>query len=177
MTNDNYSAFPLWKLAAERGDATAKYNLGLCYHNGWGAPKDDNQALYWWRQAGAEGNEDARHNAQILERELSGGNNYSSNSDQSTSSKRSGGCYIATAVYGSYDCPQVWTLRRYRDMSLAKNFYGRAFIKIYYALSPTAIKLFGKTKWFQHFWKKKLDRMVYKLNRLGFEDTPYNDTK
>lgn len=86
-------------------------------------------------------------------------------------------CYIATAVYGSYDCPQVWTLRRYRDMSLAKNFYGRAFIKIYYALSPTAIKLFGKTKWFQHFWKKKLDRMVYKLNRLGFEDTPYNDTK
>ena len=69
-------------------------------------------------------------------------------------------------------------------MSLAKNFYGRAFIKIYYALSPTAIKLFGKTKWFQHFWKKKLDRMVYKLdrmvyklNRLGFEDTPYNDMK
>ena len=45
-------------------------------------------------------------------------------------------------------------------MSLAKNFYGRAFIKIYYALSPTAIKLFGKTKWFQHFWKKKLDRMA-----------------
>lgn len=21
------------------------------------------------------------------------------------------GCYIATCVYGSYDCPQVWTLR------------------------------------------------------------------
>ena len=25
------------------------------------------------------------------------------------------GCYIATCVYGSYDCPQVWILRRYRD--------------------------------------------------------------
>ncbi len=24
---------------------------------------------------------------------------------------RSGGCYVATTVYGSYDCPQVWTLR------------------------------------------------------------------
>src|SRR5699024_12626084 len=23
----------------------------------------------------------------------------------------SGGCYVATAVYGSYDCPEVWTLR------------------------------------------------------------------
>ena len=25
------------------------------------------------------------------------------------------GCYIATCVYGSYDCPQVQTLRRFRD--------------------------------------------------------------
>ena len=25
-----------------------------------------------------------------------------------------GACYIATAVYGSYDCPQVWVLRRFR---------------------------------------------------------------
>ena len=28
------------------------------------------------------------------------------------------GCYVATAVYGSYDCPEVWTLRRYRDDTL-----------------------------------------------------------
>ncbi|NLX93020.1 MAG: hypothetical protein GXZ02_03995, partial [Clostridiales bacterium] len=39
-----------------------------------------------------------------------------------------GGCYVATAVYGSYDCPQVWTLRRYRDYTLAETWYGRAFI-------------------------------------------------
>ena len=41
------------------------------------------------------------------------------------------GCYVATAVYGSYDCPEVWTLRRYRDNTLAKSWYGRIFIKIY----------------------------------------------
>ena len=28
------------------------------------------------------------------------------------SNSNSGGCYVATAVYGSYDCPEVWTLRR-----------------------------------------------------------------
>lgn len=28
--NDNYKAFPLWKLSAERGNTTSKYNLGLC---------------------------------------------------------------------------------------------------------------------------------------------------
>ena len=43
----------------------------------------------------------------------------------------SGGCYIATAVYGSYDCPQVWTLRRFRDFKLAKSLGGRIFIKLY----------------------------------------------
>ena len=92
-----------------------------------------------------------------------------------TIEKKSGGCYIATCVYGSYDCPEVWTLRRYRDYSLASNFFGRTFIKIYYAISPTLVKLFGQTKWFKKMWKKKLDRMVTKLQDKGFENTPYND--
>lgn len=28
------------------------------------------------------------------------------------------GCYVATAVYGNYECPQVWVLRRWRDTTL-----------------------------------------------------------
>lgn len=85
------------------------------------------------------------------------------------------GCYVATCVYGSYDCPQVWTLRRYRDNTLDKTPFGKAFIKIYYAVSPKIIKLFGETSWFKSFWKKRLDKMVYKLNGKGIENTPYND--
>ena len=85
------------------------------------------------------------------------------------------GCYVATAVYGSYDCPQVWTLRRYRDYTLAETWYGRAFIHTYYAISPTIVKLFGDTKWFKHMWRGKLDRMVARLNESGVENTPYED--
>ncbi|MFR6096121.1 MAG: CFI-box-CTERM domain-containing protein [Dysosmobacter welbionis] len=59
------------------------------------------------------------------------------------------GCYIATAVYGSYDCPQVWTLRRFRDHTLAASWYGRTFLHAYYAVSPTLVKWFGRTAWFQ----------------------------
>ena len=66
-----------------------------------------------------------------------------------------GGCYVATAVYGSYDCPQVWTLRRYRDCTLSKTWYGRAFIGIYYAVSPTLVKWFGHTDGFKKMWKRK----------------------
>lgn len=87
------------------------------------------------------------------------------------------GCYVATAVYGSYDCPQVWTLRRFRDYTLAETWYGRAFIRTYYAISPTFVKWFGHTEWFKKMWKGKLDRMVAKLKAEGFEDTPYEDGK
>lgn len=92
-----------------------------------------------------------------------------------TSSSGSGGCYVATAVYGSYDCPQVWTLRRFRDYTLAETWYGRAFIRTYYVISPTLVKWFGHTDWFKKMWKGKLDRMVANLNAEGVEDTPYKD--
>lgn len=91
------------------------------------------------------------------------------------SSASSGGCYVATAVYGSYDCPQVWTLRRFRDYTLAETWYGRAFIRTYYAISPTLVKWFGHTEWFKNMWKGKLDRMVANLNANGVENTPYED--
>lgn len=87
------------------------------------------------------------------------------------------GCYVATAVYGSYDCPEVWTLRRYRDYDLAETWHGRAFIHTYYAVSPTLVKWFGHTKWFKNMWKGKLDRMVKNLQAKGYEDTPYEDRK
>ena len=73
---------------------------------------------------------------------------------------KSGACYVATAVYGSYDCPQVWTLRRYRDDTLSKTWYGRAFIRTYYSISPKLVKWFGNKRWFNRFLKPKLDRMV-----------------
>lgn len=87
----------------------------------------------------------------------------------------SSGCYVATAVYGSYDCPEVWTLRRFRDFTLDETWYGRLFIKFYYATSPTFVKYYGNDKAFKAFGKRLLDKMVAKLNRRGFDNTPYKD--
>lgn len=89
--------------------------------------------------------------------------------------QKSGGCYVATAVYGSYDCPQVWTLRRFRDNTLAETWYGRAFIRAYYAVSPALVRWFGETRWFQTLWRGPLDRLVARLRSEGVEDTPYQD--
>lgn len=89
--------------------------------------------------------------------------------------KKTDGCYVATCVYGSYDCPEVWTLRRFRDDILKKHYLGRLFIKFYYAVSPKAVSLFGKYNWFHKIFKTPLDKLVKKLHENGVENTPYND--
>lgn len=45
-------------------------------------------------------------------------------------------CFVATAVYGSYDCPEVMKLRTFRDNRLRKYALGRAFIAVYYRYGP-----------------------------------------
>lgn len=88
---------------------------------------------------------------------------------------RKNGCYVATCVYGSYDCPQVWTLRRFRDRFMKKKMLGRAFIRVYYAVSPIIVKLFGSFGWFNGLFRALLDRLVRKLNDGGIEPAPYTD--
>ena len=93
---------------------------------------------------------------------------YSSNSS-------SGWCYVATCVYGSYDCPEVWTLRRFRDDVMKKSIFGKMFIRIYYSTSPILVAWFGRTKWFNKFFKFILDPFVRVLQNNGIARTPYDD--
>ena len=88
---------------------------------------------------------------------------------------KSGGCYIATSIYGSYNCPQVWTLRRFRDDILDNYLLGRIFIKTYYAISPSLVKWFGETYIFKTILTPILDKFVASLNKRGIRDTPYSD--
>ena len=73
------------------------------------------------------------------------------------------GCYIATCVYGSYDCPQVQLLRRFRDEYLKKTPAGRIFIRGYYAVSPCLVRCFGKDPVFHAFWRHILDALIHRL--------------
>ena len=85
------------------------------------------------------------------------------------------GCYIATCIYGSYDCPQVWTLRRYRDTTLADTWYGRVFIRAYYKTSPSIVKWLGNKDRFKSFCYRALNRTIERLNNRGFSSLPYED--
>lgn len=104
-------------------------------------------------------------------------NNFVKNIEPNYTPQQKAGCYIATAIYGSYDCPEVWTLRRFRDYTLAETWYGRAFIHAYYAISPTLVKWFGKSRWFKALCLAPLDKLVAHLQKSGVENAPYQDSQ
>jgi hypothetical protein len=87
------------------------------------------------------------------------------------------GCYIATAVYGGYDTPQVRVLRRFRDQSLGTHSAGRWFIGWYYRISPALVRRFGERSWFTACLRPGLDVLTGVLRRSGVADDPYIDAR
>lgn len=75
------------------------------------------------------------------------------------------GCYIATAVYGSYDAPEVVTLRQFRDTKLAVTPTGRGLIRIYYKASPHLAKRFTDSAPLTGVARRWLDTFVEYLER------------
>ncbi len=57
-----------------------------------------------------------------------------------------GGCFIATAAFGSYIEPQVVVLRHFRDQILAESSGGRWFIAFYYKYSPSVAEYISQNE-------------------------------
>jgi alpha/beta superfamily hydrolase len=51
---------------AERGNATAQFNLGGMYHDGRGVPQDDQKAVQWFRMAAEQEYADAQFNLGVM---------------------------------------------------------------------------------------------------------------
>jgi hypothetical protein len=75
------------------------------------------------------------------------------------------GCYIATAVYNSYEAPEVLFLRRFRDEVLSTTILGRMFITIYYFLSPPVAERLKNAKRLNILVRKTLDKIIVWLNK------------
>ncbi|MBJ6723486.1 MXAN_6640 family putative metalloprotease [Geomesophilobacter sediminis] len=79
-----------------------------------------------------------------------------------TGSKSSGGgCFIATAAYGSYLHPKVAELRQFRDRYLMTNAPGRAFVAAYYAVSPPIAKVIAGHEWMRAAVRVLLTPLVF----------------
>lgn len=78
---------------------------------------------------------------------------------------QAGGCYIATMAYGDYDHPSVIVLRRFRDDRLMQSAIGRAFVSLYYKVSPHLVSWFQDKPKSNTFIRSVLDRIVSTLTR------------
>ncbi len=102
---------------------------------------------------------------EIEEKEIQKENRKAYNENLKKENSQKEGCYIATAVYGSYEAPEVLILRRFRDNVLMKYKVGRIFIEVYYTYSPKAARRLKESIRINHFVKMILDRWVCYLDK------------
>lgn len=184
------AAFPYWKMAADNGDYDMAFKVGLCYQTGDGGVEDERAAFHYLLKSANTGNAEAQYRVGLClyhgigteEDQEAGiryiklaaqqhhagamealGVNNKGNDSGGSSSSDGGGCYIATAVYGSYDAPEVLTLRHFRDNTLHPHWWGRLFIRTYYLLSPPVAERLKNATRINLYVRSKLDRFVEKL--------------
>jgi hypothetical protein len=70
------------------------------------------------------------------------------------------GCFIATAVYGSYAADEVLVLRDFRDRALESSSLGRFVVRFYYFVSPPIAELLEMFPIAKKPTKYMLDKIV-----------------
>lgn len=74
-----------------------------------------------------------------------------------------GGCFIATAAYGSPLDPRLDTLRDFRDRFMVPNRPGRALVRFYYRHSPPLADFISNRDWLRAIVRGVLTPMVFTI--------------
>ena len=82
------------------------------------------------------------------------------------SRNRGSGCFIATAVYGGYDMPQVRLLRAFRDQRLTSEL-GQRIVGFYYRISPPIARWLGPRPRASGLVRIVLDGIVWFIKATG----------
>ncbi len=76
-------------------------------------------------------------------------------------------CFIATAVYQSYEAPEVRTLRSFRDRYLETNSVGQRLVRIYYKHGPNWATYIEDHPSTRMPIRMGLDTLVFALRKSG----------
>jgi hypothetical protein len=79
--------------------------------------------------------------------------------------EKKGGCFIATASYGSPLAPEVMVFRQFRDEKLLHSKLGSAFVRVYYFVSPPLAKIVSKNKLLRVIIRQLCLRPILRLIR------------
>ena len=77
---------------------------------------------------------------------------------------KTGGCFIATAAYGSALAPEVVTFRQFRDDVLLQSLPGTLLIALYYRMSPLLARVIAKSELLRRLTRRVLRVPLRKLH-------------
>lgn len=77
-----------------------------------------------------------------------------------------GGCFIATACYGSPYTEEVLALKDFRDSFLANFSLGRKFIETYYRYSPPLVDFLEEREWLRKITRVLVVEPSYILSKI-----------
>jgi len=79
-----------------------------------------------------------------------------------------GGCFIATAAFGSYHAPEVVLLQKFRDRILLASEPGRLFVELYYRVSPPIAAFISRDDSLRRATRLSLKPLIFSIqHRLG----------
>lgn len=93
-----------------------------------------------------------------------------SQQDQNSDEKK-GGCFIATAVYGSPHADEVIILREFRDKYLLSSQFGRQIVSLYYSLCPLILNLMERIDFLKGIIKHSLIVPLVKFTKRISEES------
>jgi hypothetical protein len=80
----------------------------------------------------------------------------------------SGGCFIATAAYGTPTAEQIDVLREFRDIVLLESTAGSQFVALYYQLSPPVADFISESSFLRILVRELLiDPIVWVVEATG----------
>jgi len=89
--------------------------------------------------------------------------------DKSSSPSPSGGCFIATAAYGTPSAEQINVLREFRDMVLLESIIGSKFVTLYYQFSPPIADFIAGNELLRTLVRELLvDAIVWVVETTGY---------
>jgi hypothetical protein len=77
--------------------------------------------------------------------------------------EHAGGCFIATAAYGTPLAEEINTLRRFRDDDMEPNLLGRHLVTLYYDVSPPIGRLIARSESMRAFVRLNLKPIIRSL--------------